>query len=300
MGRMLALVLGLAIVLSGCEQSIQEVPKATLDEAKATVQKIIPKCEFEEVEVPNGYIPWDETGPRDVDRILARGELWKSELAPEPTPRDDPSTWKYLGFDFTSNPAVDKLWMCNSQGRSIDQVNEYADVVGPEECSNMPFNIIDDSALLAKCIRQLERNLKLGYWVVIRESKESDALQSELIDIASANINNSYNQNTRPVLVGNGFAITMDGPFEFIPMSKIKNIDWVWNKIRNTTDLEPMGKFVPGYPKSYIFRGDDINGTIFPQGGSREGLLDSCFDEETNSLWGDEGLCNKLSDDMKN
>jgi hypothetical protein len=61
-----------------------------------------------------------------------------------------------------------------------------------------------------------------------------------------------------------------------------------------------MGKFVPGYPKSYIFRGDDINGTILPQGGSREGLLDSCFDDAPNSLWGDEGLCNKLSDDMKN
>jgi hypothetical protein len=163
----------------------------------------------------------------------------------------------------------------------------------------MPFSVYD-SALLVKCIKQLDKNLKLGYWVVIRESKESDKLQSELIDIASANLSNSYNQNTRPVILGNGFAITMDGPFEFIPMSKIKNIDWVWNKIRNTTDLEPMGKFVPGYPKSYIFRGDDINGTIFPQGGSREGLLDSCFDDAPNSLWGDEGLCNKLSDDMKN
>jgi hypothetical protein len=279
---------------------MQEAPKTTLAEAKAAVQKIIPKCEFEEAAVPNGYIPWDETGTRDVDRILAMGELWKYELAPKPTPRDDPSNWKYLGYDFASNPEVDKVWMCNSLGRSIDEVNEYADVVGPEECSNMPFNIIDDSPLLAKCIKQLDKNLMLGYWVVIRESEESDALQSELIEIASANLNNSYNQNTRPVLLGNGFAITMDGPFEFIPMSKIKNIDWVWNKIRKTTDLEPMGKYVSGYPKSYIFRGDDVNGTIFPKGGSREGLLDSCFDEESNSLWGDEGLCIKLANQMKN
>ena len=300
MVKVISLVLGLSFILSGCEQSTQEASRVTLSEAKAAVQKIIPKCEFEETETPSGYVPWDETGKRDVDRILARGELWKHELGPEPTPQDDLLNWKYLGFDFKSNPAVDRVWTCNSEGRSIDQVNDYADVVGPEECSNMTFKVSDDSALLAKCIKQLERNLKLGYWVVIRESKESDALQSELIDIASANLKNSYNQNTRPILLGNGFAITMDGPFEFIPMSKIKNIDEIWNKIRNSTDLEPMGKFVSGYPKSYIFRGDDVNGTIFPQGGSREGLLDSCFDDAPNSLWGDEGLCNKLADEMKN
>lgn len=296
MSRIIAAAIGLTLLLSGCQQVTPQVTEPDIDTVKAAVQQILPKCKFEQVEAPNGDIRWDEQGPRDTDRILARGELWRFSVFPEYTGQAD---YESVGYSFNSNPEVDRVWLCNSVGRSITKVKEYGDVVGPEECSDMQGQVRDEPSLLAKCIKQLEKNLKLGYWVVIRESENPEQLRTELIEIAGTNLENPYNQNTRPVLLGNGLAVTMDGPFEYVPLTKIKNIDWVWKKLRNTTGLQPIGKYVPGYPKSFIFEGDKVGVITIPTGGSRDGLLDTCFDYAPNSFWTDEGLCNKLSDEMK-
>jgi len=295
MSRLVVLAIGLSILLSGCQQNTPEAVKADVSAVQEVVQKLIPKCKFEQVEVPSGKILHDEVGARDTDRILAVSELWDYQGFPSVTSKDFKGV---LGWSFTTSPGSEKVWVCNSAGRSITQVNEYEDVVGPEECSNMVRPIKENPTLLAKCIRQLEENLKLGYWVVIRQSDNAVELQRELIQIAKDNLAFGQQDDLRPILLGDGFAITMDGPFEYVSISKIENIEWIWNKLTNSSGLDRMLKHVSGYPKSYIFEGDTLGALTFPNGGSRDGLLESCFDDVPSSFWENEGVCKTLANQM--
>ena len=263
------LCVALTLVITGCSPSLTS--SSTAENIKSEIEEILPGCKFESVDVPNGVLQNNSKGFWEA--WLVGNEIQKRELVYELDSRGQEDYSKPSIGDKYFNENKDQFFACHSLGKSIKSIRSYEDVIG----KNLPSggfcwapnpDLVDENLRRLKaCEERVEEISKLGFWVVLRQAKDSGKLQQDILSIAETNF--KYKYSIAPVLVSGGVAVTLAGNFDQFNDATISNVDLVWQEIETNTKLSPISSFVPGYPNRFNL--DDFPGRS-PDRGDRKDI----------------------------
>lgn len=222
----------------------------------SAVSSIIPLCAFEEVKIKDGKVFNNQiTFQQEIASWLPSTRLLESDLILA-VDSDGKLEWSKppIGTEYL-NIRNDKFFVCNSLGRKINSLQKWEDIFGANYFDNSAFcwspnQVMEKENLkrLNRCEETLEANSKLGFWVVVRESKDPSRLTETIKRVAKNNL--KYGSDL-PVMFNENYAITFAGEFDSVNYATISNIDLIWKELKTQTDFSSISSLVSGYRESF-------------------------------------------------
>jgi hypothetical protein len=248
--------LALLISATACS-STPNVQEQTLESVTDQVRKILPNCNLETFDLPNGVV---EAGSHQDDLMY----LVSPVLAYE---QDEKLVFK-LGTngqtDYSQTPDEqivnkykDKFYVCNSLGTKLAQVSSLSQISGVSPDCHVydSYTQAKVEQLVRTCGKALDSNTKLGFWVILRYSTNASHLKKIASVLGKDKMEAGYSDY--PMLYSGKYLVTLQSPdFDGITLAGIQNVDSVWKKIKQATKFESLGKLVKGYPNSFNRDGD--------------------------------------------
>lgn len=248
--------------LASCGSVLSKNSQGDISTIQAAISQVVPDCQLEMFEIPNGYMSFDDPMKRvtNFTNRLVDGDFVNA--------KDNE------GNEITSKPPVgrnfinltqDKFFACNSNGTVLNEVSDYEDVWGRD----LPDGFFcwspnerrakDNLRRLKICEERLDENSKLGFWIGLRQGSSREEIEKVVLPIAETNF--KYGYGDYPVAFYKNFAITLFANFDDVNLATIQNIDASWKELVKLLDLDLISNYVSGHPKKFQQDSRDDFGT---------------------------------------
>jgi hypothetical protein len=236
------LVLTLAF-LTGCGGSGD-----SLSEIKSALNVSFPDCTFE---------------PVTTSSALIRDNNKEYEISYTTYPLSDPDITSGQDGDTYFNQATfnsgksNNFEVCNTQGISLANIEEYASVVNQSisditglEGGYCWSKFSDTSDRLKACAEQLPLNSKVGVWFVIQKFESDDDAKAHALDVANRNF--GYYADY-PIAYKDNYVFMFTGQIKDISQSYVEEIDASWANLVDSVGAKLVSDEISGYSLLYDF-----------------------------------------------